>query len=180
MVLDVSRSGFYAWQEGGPSARRVEDEKLTVQIAAIHEASGDTYGSPRVRAELEADGVDVGRKGAALRCVARASPAHTPTPTAAIRARHTTPSCSASTLTTAHREVSTRKTKSSGCAKVSVELAQTGLAKSNRYVAATPGSGSRARSQPNRNTLSPRSATIRKFAFAMPASPATCSASAAT
>ena len=61
-VLDVSRSGFYAWQERGPSARRVEDEKLTVQIAAIHKASGDTYGSPRVHAELEADGVDVGRK----------------------------------------------------------------------------------------------------------------------
>ena len=53
---------FYAWEVRGPSARKAEDEKLAVQIAAIHKASGDTYGSPRIHNELEADGVTVSRK----------------------------------------------------------------------------------------------------------------------
>jgi len=61
-LLNVSRSGFYAWQERGPSARKAEDEKLAVHIRAIHEASGERYGSPRVHAELEAGGVAVSRK----------------------------------------------------------------------------------------------------------------------
>jgi transposase InsO family protein len=61
-LLEVSRSGFYAWEERGPSARKAEDEKLAVQIAAIHEASGERYGSPRVHAELAEDGVAVSRK----------------------------------------------------------------------------------------------------------------------
>jgi putative transposase len=61
-LLDVSRSGFYAWAERGPSARSAEEEKLSVQVAAIHKASRETYGSPRVHAELKADGVAVGRK----------------------------------------------------------------------------------------------------------------------
>jgi putative transposase len=37
-------------------------EKLSVRIAAIHEASGERYGSPRVHAELAAEGVPVSRK----------------------------------------------------------------------------------------------------------------------
>ncbi len=61
-VLDVSRSGFYAWEERGPSTRSVADEKLAVQIAAIHKASGNTYGSPRVHDELADEGVFVSRK----------------------------------------------------------------------------------------------------------------------
>jgi putative transposase len=61
-VLGVSRSGYYAWEERGPSARKAQDEKLAVQIAAIHEASGERYGSPRVHAELDAQGVAVSRK----------------------------------------------------------------------------------------------------------------------
>jgi putative transposase len=61
-VLEVSRSGFYAWEERGPSARKAEDERLAVRIAAIYDASGKSYGSPRVHAELEAEGVAVSRK----------------------------------------------------------------------------------------------------------------------
>jgi transposase InsO family protein len=61
-VLEVSRSGFYAWEARGPSSRKADDEKLAVQIVAIHEASGERYGSPRVHAELEAEGVAVSRK----------------------------------------------------------------------------------------------------------------------
>lgn len=61
-LLGVSRSGYYAWEERGPSRRAAEDEKLAVQVAAIHKASGDRYGSPRVHAELAAQGVAVSRK----------------------------------------------------------------------------------------------------------------------
>ena len=69
-VLDVSRSGFYAWEERGPAPRLLADAKLGVQIAAIHKASGGTYGSPRIHRELEADGVAVSRKRVARLMVA--------------------------------------------------------------------------------------------------------------
>lgn len=61
-VLGVSRSGFYAWEDRGPSSHSTEDEKLAIQITAIHKASGGRYGSPRVHAELRAEGVTVSRK----------------------------------------------------------------------------------------------------------------------
>jgi putative transposase len=61
-LLDVSRSGFYAWEERGPSASSVADEQLAVRIAAIHKASGGRYGSPKVHAELVAEGIAVSRK----------------------------------------------------------------------------------------------------------------------
>jgi putative transposase len=61
-VLEVSRSGFYAWHGRGLSSRKADDAKLSVQVAAIHEASGNRYGSPRVHAELQAEGVAVSRK----------------------------------------------------------------------------------------------------------------------
>jgi len=61
-LLGVSRSGFYAWEERGPSASSVADEQLAVRIAAIHKASGGRYGSPKVHAELEAEGFAVSRK----------------------------------------------------------------------------------------------------------------------
>lgn len=61
-LLEVSRSGFYAWEERGSSARSVTNEQLAVRIAAIHKASGDRYGSPKIHAELVAEGVAVSRK----------------------------------------------------------------------------------------------------------------------
>ena len=62
-VLEVSRSGYHAWAIREPSARAVADRLLTGRIAVIHKQSGETYGSPRVHAELLlADGVQVGRK----------------------------------------------------------------------------------------------------------------------
>jgi transposase InsO family protein len=61
-LLDVSRSGFYAWEERGPSAAELADEQLAVRITAIHKASGGRYGSPKVHAELAAEGVAVSRK----------------------------------------------------------------------------------------------------------------------
>jgi len=62
-VLGVSRSGFHAWHIRPKSARALEDEVLSLQIAPIHEDSRGTDGSPRIHAELRLDhGVRCGRK----------------------------------------------------------------------------------------------------------------------
>jgi putative transposase len=61
-VLEVTRSGYYAWEKRDPSERAIDDQKLALEIAAIHKASGETYGSPRVHAELRAKGIDVSCK----------------------------------------------------------------------------------------------------------------------
>ena len=62
-VLEVSRSGFHAWQARKPCQRALEDERLTVRIRAIHRENRGVYGSPRVHAELVlGDGERIGRK----------------------------------------------------------------------------------------------------------------------
>lgn len=58
-TLDVSRSGYYAWLSRPQSERARENEALLVQIKAIHAKSRQTYGSPRVTAELQAEGIAV-------------------------------------------------------------------------------------------------------------------------
>jgi transposase InsO family protein len=60
-VLDVSRSGYYAWRDRKPSDRAQENARLAAKIAQVHKDSRGTYGSPRVHAELVAQGVEVGR-----------------------------------------------------------------------------------------------------------------------
>ena len=60
--LGVSRSGYYAWKGREPSSRSVEDKRLGLHVAAAHERSRGRYGSPRVHAELKAQGHRVGRK----------------------------------------------------------------------------------------------------------------------
>jgi putative transposase len=59
-VLGVSTSGYYAWRTHTPSARTQEDATLTEQIKTIHAQSRQTYGAPRVHAELVAQGVVCG------------------------------------------------------------------------------------------------------------------------
>ncbi|WP_433476385.1 transposase [Spirillospora sp. CA-142024] len=49
LALGVSRSGFYDARTRPPSARVIRQAWLTDQITAIHQASRQTYGSPRVR-----------------------------------------------------------------------------------------------------------------------------------
>jgi transposase InsO family protein len=61
-LLDVSRSGFYAWLRRGCSPRQQQDQELGEQIDQIHHKSHRTYGSPRVHAELRAQGVRCGKK----------------------------------------------------------------------------------------------------------------------
>jgi putative transposase len=61
-VLEVSRSGLYAWRRRPRPAPRVRrDIELRAQISAIHAESRGTYGSPRVHAQLRHDDVQVGR-----------------------------------------------------------------------------------------------------------------------
>jgi putative transposase len=55
--LDVSRSGYYAARHRRPSEGFVRRTELTSQIRVVHDASRQTYGSPRVHAELHAQGV---------------------------------------------------------------------------------------------------------------------------
>jgi putative transposase len=61
-VLGVSASGYYAWQSRPCSARAQADQALLAQIRTIHDRSRGTYGTPRVHAELAAQGVHIGRK----------------------------------------------------------------------------------------------------------------------
>ena len=58
----VSTSGFYAWRKRGLSERVKQDAVLLEKIKSIHAESRKTYGSPRVHAELVADGFEVSRK----------------------------------------------------------------------------------------------------------------------
>lgn len=51
-ALEVSASGFYAWQQREPSARAKKDVLLRVLIHASFDQSRRTYGSPRIHADL--------------------------------------------------------------------------------------------------------------------------------
>ena len=60
-ALGVSRSGYYRWRQKPVSDREKENEKLAAAIKDIHEGSRNTYGSPRVHAELRDKGYRIGR-----------------------------------------------------------------------------------------------------------------------
>jgi putative transposase len=59
-VLEISESGYWAWVKRARSPHALSDIALTARIAAIHRRSGGSYGAPRVHAQLQAEGVDVG------------------------------------------------------------------------------------------------------------------------
>ncbi|WP_233278379.1 IS66 family transposase [Myxococcus stipitatus] len=60
-VLEVSRAGYYAWEGREASARQKANAALVERIQQVHQDSRRTYGSPRVQAELKAQGLPVGR-----------------------------------------------------------------------------------------------------------------------
>ena len=62
-ILQVSPSGFYDWdrRRSNPGPRAAEDLALAEEIAAIHSKSRQTYGSPRIDAELRSLGHRHGR-----------------------------------------------------------------------------------------------------------------------
>jgi putative transposase len=61
-VLGVSRAGYYAWRGRPPAARARADADLTAAIHRLHAASRGVYGSPRIHADLRAEGRRHGRK----------------------------------------------------------------------------------------------------------------------
>ena len=61
-VLGVSRAGYYAWTSRPSSAHAKADAVLLERIRTAHARSRETYGAPRVHAELRAGGERHGRK----------------------------------------------------------------------------------------------------------------------
>jgi putative transposase len=63
-ILGVSRSGYYGWLEGSFALQEGARKRdlLTEKIREIHKGSRNTYGYPRVHAELRALGVRCSRK----------------------------------------------------------------------------------------------------------------------
>lgn len=59
VVLEVSRSGFYAWRVRAPSARAGLRAQLGVKIRAVHQLNRKVYGSPRIYEALKAAGESV-------------------------------------------------------------------------------------------------------------------------
>lgn len=55
-VLQVARSGFYAWLRRKPSPRQVRQQQLLVKIRLAHQHHRELYGSPRVHRALLIDG----------------------------------------------------------------------------------------------------------------------------
>jgi HTH-like domain len=61
-VLGVTSAGYYAWRRG-PSLRLLGDAELQRLIVSIYDGSLQTYGAPRIHAELaDEHGIRVGRK----------------------------------------------------------------------------------------------------------------------
>jgi putative transposase len=54
--LGVSKAGYSAWASWQPSARAVADAALLKRICTVHLGSRQTYGVPRVHAELREQG----------------------------------------------------------------------------------------------------------------------------
>ncbi len=61
-LLEVSRSGFYAWAKRLPSRRAVRAGVIQAKVAWFHGASDEVFGSPRILADLREDGEVISRK----------------------------------------------------------------------------------------------------------------------
>lgn len=60
-VLQISRSGFFAWRKRPPSARQIHQQELLAKIRKAHLENREVYGSPRVHHALLVDGQTVSR-----------------------------------------------------------------------------------------------------------------------
>src|SRR5262249_18512424 len=60
-LMEVTRSGFYAWRKRPESEWARTEKRLTVEVRSIFEASHRRYGSPRIHREFRARRQTVGR-----------------------------------------------------------------------------------------------------------------------
>jgi len=60
-VLQVSRSGYYAWRRRRPSFSSRRRERLLARICQVHQHNRELYGSPRVHRALLIDGEVISR-----------------------------------------------------------------------------------------------------------------------
>jgi transposase InsO family protein len=60
-VLEVTRSGYYAWKKRGQSKRKQQDQELLQHISRIHAEAKEAYGSPRVTKQLKKEGFSCGK-----------------------------------------------------------------------------------------------------------------------
>jgi len=61
-LLGISRSGYYAWRNRKPSQREHRMQILISNIRREHKQSRKTYGSPRVYAQLQKQGIACNQK----------------------------------------------------------------------------------------------------------------------
>ena len=60
-VLEVSPAGYYAWRSRPESRRSAANRELVDDIKRVHRDTSGRYGSPRIHAELKAQGRGVSR-----------------------------------------------------------------------------------------------------------------------
>ncbi|MEU5942204.1 IS3 family transposase [Micromonospora sp. NPDC047548] len=77
-ALGLSESWFYKWRDWQPTARQTRRDALDEVIRACFDASGGTYGSPRVAQDLHADGWQVSVNTVAARMAALGLAGRTP------------------------------------------------------------------------------------------------------
>lgn len=61
-ALGVTRSGYYAWRSRPIGVREQANQEIVKRIKQVYQDSRQTYGSPRIHASLQRQGVVCGRK----------------------------------------------------------------------------------------------------------------------
>lgn len=61
-TFEVSPSGYYAWRTRPISQHAREDVRIAEQVRVAFQANRQVYGSPRIHAELRAQGLRCGQK----------------------------------------------------------------------------------------------------------------------
>ncbi len=64
-LLEVSRSGFYAYLKREPSPRAVRMMSIEQKVRWFYGKSDEVYGAPRILADLRGDGEIISRKSVA-------------------------------------------------------------------------------------------------------------------
>jgi putative transposase len=60
-VLQVAPSTYYAAVKRPPSSRRLEDEKLSVELRRVYDENQEVYGAEKLWTQMNREGIEVGR-----------------------------------------------------------------------------------------------------------------------